>query len=78
MKTISGGNNLTLLMSVEAHFHLNGMVNKQNFCYWATENPREMHKRPLHSLKVTVWCVMGKTDYITIFFFLSRESGVYN
>lgn len=24
-----------LLMSDEAHFHLNGSVNKQNFCYWA-------------------------------------------
>jgi hypothetical protein len=28
-----------LIMSDEAHFHLNGNVNKQNFRYWAAENP---------------------------------------
>ena len=46
--------NLTLIMSDEAHFHLNGTVNKQNFRYWASENPHELHQRPLHSPKVTV------------------------
>ena len=70
MKTIFEANdNLTLLMSDEAHFHLNGMVNKQNFRYWATENPREIYKRPLHSPKVTVWCAMGKTAIIGPYFF---------
>ena len=51
--------NLTLIVSDEAHFHLNGTVNKQNFRYWASENPRELHQRPLHSPKVIVWCGMG-------------------
>ena len=70
MKTIFEANdNLTLLMSDEAHFHLNGMVNTQNFRYWATENPREIHERPLHSPKVTVWCAMGKTAIIGPYFF---------
>ena len=28
-----------LLMSNEAHFHLSGFVNKQNFRYWSATNP---------------------------------------
>jgi len=38
-----------VMMSDEAHFHLNGFVNKQNCRFWAAENPRELHQRPLHS-----------------------------
>ena len=45
---------LTLIMSDKAHFHLNGTVNKQNFRYWASENPRDIHQRPLRNSKVTV------------------------
>ena len=42
-----------VLFSNEAHFHLCGTVNKQNF---RLENsPRELHKRPLHCPQVTVW-----------------------
>jgi hypothetical protein len=33
-------------------------VNKQNFRYWSHNNPRELHHRPLHSPKVTVWCAI--------------------
>ena len=47
------------ICSDEAHFHLSGMVNKQNFRYWSQNNPRELHQRPLHSPKFTVWCAMG-------------------
>ena len=43
-------------MTDEAHFHLNGYVNKQNFRYWAPENPCLLHQSPLHSEKVTVSC----------------------
>jgi TFIIF-interacting CTD phosphatase-like protein len=42
------------LTSDKAHFHLSGCVNT-NFWYWATTNPKELHKRPLHSERVTVW-----------------------
>jgi hypothetical protein len=28
-----------LFVSDEAHFHLSGFVNKQNFHHWANENP---------------------------------------
>ena len=44
-----------LLMNDEAHVHLSGFVNKQNFRYCSATNPTELHERPLHSSKVTVW-----------------------
>ena len=34
----------TLLMSDKAHFHVSGYVNKQNCCYWAPNNPHELHQ----------------------------------
>jgi hypothetical protein len=41
--------NDVVLSSDEAHFHLSGCVNKQNFRYWAENNPQQLHERPLHS-----------------------------
>ena len=40
-----------LFMSEEAHFHLNGTINKQNFQYWSHTNPMALHERPLHCEK---------------------------
>ena len=40
-------NNCSVLID-EAHFHLNGFVNKQNFKYWGMENPRT-HNCVVHS-----------------------------
>ena len=42
----------TLLMTDEAHFHLSDYVNKQNYRYWALENPQELHQRNIDCL---VW-----------------------
>ena len=66
--------NLTLIMSDEVHFHLNGTVNKQNFRYWAPENPRKLHQRPLHSPKVTVRYGLGKCGIFGPFFFEGEET----
>ena len=33
-----------IITSDEAHFHLNGRVNKQNCQYWAKENSRELYQ----------------------------------
>mgnify|MGYP003623301927 CR=1 FL=1 len=63
-----------IFMSDEAHFHLNGFVNRQNFRYWAHDNPRELHERPLHSPRVTVWCAMSRCYVIGPYFF--EEDGV--
>jgi hypothetical protein len=46
-------------MSDEAHFHLSGFVNKQNFRCWSPTNPTELRNRPLHSSKVTVRCAVS-------------------
>ncbi|CAI6356266.1 unnamed protein product [Macrosiphum euphorbiae] len=66
----------TVFMTDEAHFHLNGYVNVQNCRYWASENPHELHQRPLHSLKVTVWCGISKMGIIGPYFFEEEGTAV--
>jgi hypothetical protein len=61
-------------MSDEAYFHLNGTVNKQNLRYWAAENPRDIHERPFHSARVTVWYAVAPFGVIGPYFF--EEDGV--
>jgi len=61
-------------MSDEAHFHLSGFVNKQNFLYWSQANPRALHEKPLHSQKVTVWCGLSASGIIGPYFF-ENEAG---
>ena len=56
-------------MSDEAHFHLSGFVNKQNFPFWAEGNPRAVHQKELHPLKCTVWCAITTNEIIGPYFF---------
>lgn len=56
-----------LEMSDEAHFHLDGYVNKPNFRYWALENPFNLHEQPIQ--KVTVWCAVTTSEIIGPYFF---------
>jgi hypothetical protein len=65
-----------VLSSDEAHFHLSGCVNKQNFWYWATDNPRQLHERSLHSECVTVWCGIVGFGIIGPYFFEEEERTV--
>lgn len=58
-----------LIMSDEAHFHLNGFVNRQNSRIWATENPRVVHQRELHPLRCTVWCGVSSERIYGPYFF---------
>ncbi|GFV43559.1 hypothetical protein TNCV_1690031 [Trichonephila clavipes] len=44
--------------SDEAHFWLNGYVNKQNCCIWSKANPQVYVETPLHPEKLTVWCAL--------------------
>jgi hypothetical protein len=64
-----------LLFSDEAHFHLNGSVNRHNFCYWSTTNPAITHEQPLHSPRVTVWAAIGYHGVIGPFFLDGNVTG---
>ncbi|GFT62283.1 DUF4817 domain-containing protein [Trichonephila clavipes] len=44
-----------ILFSDEAHFWLNGYVNKQNCRIWSEANPQMYVETPLHPEKLTVW-----------------------
>lgn len=61
-----------IIFSDEAHFWLNGSVNKQN--YWAGENPHVLNEKPLHPQKIIVWCGLHAGDVIGLYFFVD-DSG---
>ncbi|GFT26426.1 uncharacterized protein TNCV_3603021 [Trichonephila clavipes] len=42
----------------EAHFWLNGYVNKQNCRIWSEANPQVYVETSLHPEKLTVWCAL--------------------
>ncbi|GFV33433.1 DUF4817 domain-containing protein [Trichonephila clavipes] len=52
-----------ILFSDEAHFWLNGYVNKQNCRIWSEANPQVLYPvlypSPLYPEKLTVWCAGG-------------------
>ncbi|GFU86111.1 uncharacterized protein TNCV_3522111 [Trichonephila clavipes] len=47
-----------ILFSDEAHFWLNGYVNKQNYRIWSEANPQVYVETPLHPEKLIVWCAL--------------------
>jgi hypothetical protein len=63
-----------LIMTDEAHFHLSGYVNKQNVKIWTGQNPCEIHERPLHIAKVTVWCAISRSWIIGPYFFENKHA----
>ncbi len=65
-----------ILMTDEAHFHLSGVVNKQNMRFWATENPHIVHEKPLHSPKVTVWLGIASYGIVGPYFFQESNETV--
>lgn len=65
-----------VFFSDEAHFHISGCVNKQNMRYWSDTNPRELHQRPLHCERVTVWCAVSRVGIIGPYFFEENERTV--
>lgn len=62
-----------LWMSDEAHFHLNGHVNKQNSRFWGTSNPQILCEHSLYPEKITVWCAVSARRIIGPYFF--EENG---
>lgn len=65
--------NAVILMSDEAHFHLDGAVNKQNLRFWCADNPQILAERPHHSLRVTVWCAVCEKGIIGPYFFEDND-----
>lgn len=58
-----------IIFSDEAHFHLDGYVNKQNCRIWGTENPRVIVEKQLYPRRVTVWCGFWYGGVIGPYFF---------
>ena len=46
----------------EAHFYLNGYVNKQNYRFWRSENPTVSISKPLHPQKVLA--ILASAGYL--------------
>ncbi|GFU14933.1 uncharacterized protein TNCV_191811 [Trichonephila clavipes] len=57
-----------ILFSDEAHFWLNGYVNKQNCRIWSEANPQVYAETPLHPEKLTVWCALWAGGIIGPYF----------
>ncbi|GFV85841.1 hypothetical protein TNCV_2004611 [Trichonephila clavipes] len=61
-----------ILFRDEAHFWLNGYVNKQNCRIWSEANPQVYVETPLHPEKLTVWCALWAGGIIGPYFFKKR------
>ncbi|GFT83598.1 hypothetical protein TNCV_4866501 [Trichonephila clavipes] len=57
----------------EAHFWLNGYVNKQNCRIWSEANPQGYVETPLQPQKLTVWCALWAGGIIGPYFFKNDE-----
>jgi hypothetical protein len=55
--------------SDEAHFHLDGMVNKQKMWFWASENPRVIHEMVHHAPRITAWVAISSHGLLGPIFF---------
>ncbi|GFV35026.1 transposable element Tcb2 transposase [Trichonephila clavipes] len=62
-----------ILFKDEAHFWLNGYVNKQNCRIWSEANPEVYVETPLHPEKLTVWCALWTGGIIGPYFFKKDE-----
>ena len=52
----------------EAHFHLNGYINKQNYQFWRSENPNVSISKSVHPQRVSPWAAISiKGTYLQFF-----------
>jgi hypothetical protein len=58
-----------LLMTDEAQFHTDGIVNKQNCRVWGEENPHATVEHEQQSPSVTVWCGVSAKGILGPYFF---------
>ncbi|GFX27584.1 transposable element Tc3 transposase [Trichonephila clavipes] len=62
-----------ILFSDEAHFWLNGYVNKQKCRISSEANPQVYVETPLHPEKLTVWCALWAGGIIGAYFFKNDD-----
>ena len=62
-----------IVFSDEAHFWLNGYVNKHNCGFWSEDQSKELQKLPVHAEKVTVWCGLWAVVIIGPCFFKDAD-----
>ncbi|GFT66784.1 DUF4817 domain-containing protein [Trichonephila clavipes] len=62
-----------ILFSDEAHFWLDGYVNKQNCRILSEANPQVYVETPLHPEKLTVWGALSAGGIIGPYFFKNDE-----
>ncbi|GFT54351.1 uncharacterized protein TNCV_2726911 [Trichonephila clavipes] len=64
---------MRILFTDEAHYWLNGYVNKQNCRIWSEANPQVYVETSLHPEKLTVWCALWAGGIIGRYFFKNDE-----
>ena len=62
-----------IIFSDEAHFDLDGYVNKKNCRILGTENLHVSIEKPMHPKRVTVWCGFWIKVIIGPFFFENEQ-----
>jgi hypothetical protein len=55
--------------SDQAHFQLDGVVNKQNVRFWALQNPCVIHEKGAYELQITVWVAISSHRLLGPIFF---------
>ncbi|CAK9801727.1 Transposable element Tc3 transposase [Anthophora quadrimaculata] len=65
-----------VIFSDEAHFWLNGFVNKQNCRISGESNPQQYQESPLHPEKITVWCGFWSGGVIEPYIFRNENGQV--
>ncbi|GFU60141.1 transposable element Tcb2 transposase [Trichonephila clavipes] len=67
---------IRILFSDEAHFWLNGYVNKQNCRIWSEANPQVYVETPLHPEKLTAWGALWAGGINGPYFFKNDDHNV--
>ena len=71
---VDAGFSSKIILNDEAHFHLDGFVNRQNYRVWGSEKPRVISEKQMHPQRVTVWRGFWAGDIIGLYFF-KNEAG---
>ena len=57
----------------EAHIYMNGYFNSKNCIHWGSTKPTDVVQKPLHPVKVTVWCAISSSGLLGPYFY--EENG---